>query len=52
MCEKKNVECFIPEISYCTDNGAMVAFTGSELYRSGIYQKERFVEPGWSLNDL
>ncbi|MDG2348150.1 MAG: tRNA (adenosine(37)-N6)-threonylcarbamoyltransferase complex transferase subunit TsaD [Gammaproteobacteria bacterium] len=52
MCEKKNVSCFIPEISYCTDNGAMVAFTGSELYRSGIFQKERFVEPGWSLNDL
>lgn len=52
MCDKKGVTCYIPEISYCTDNGAMVAFTGSELYRNGMCQTERFVEPGWSLNDL
>ncbi|MEE2769891.1 MAG: tRNA (adenosine(37)-N6)-threonylcarbamoyltransferase complex transferase subunit TsaD [Pseudomonadota bacterium] len=52
VCHSKNISCHIPEMSYCTDNGAMVAFTGSELYLAGAYDTERFVEPGWSLNDI
>lgn len=52
LCKDKGISCHIPEIPYCTDNGAMVAFTGSELYRQGKYNVNRFVEPGWALNDL
>ena len=52
LCKKRKITCHIPQKSYCTDNGAMVAFTGAELYRSGIYNTARFVEPGWSLHDL
>lgn len=52
LCSERHVTCHIPEMGYCTDNGAMVAFTGAELYRCGTYNTNRFVEPGWSLHDL
>ena len=46
LCEKKAVQCHIPEMSYCTDNGAMVAFTGAELYRANCYNTDRLLIQG------
>ena len=34
--EKAGVEVRIPQISLCTDNGAMVAALGAEVVRRGI----------------
>lgn len=33
--EKKSVPCFFPESSFCTDNGAMIAFTGLKYFLKG-----------------
>ena len=32
LCKKRKITCHIPEMSYCTDNGAMVAFAGEGLF--------------------
>lgn len=52
LCQNKGINCHIPDISFCTDNGAMVAFTGYQLYQHGQYNKTMFVNPGWALHDI
>lgn len=35
-CEKNNINIFMPEIKYCTDNAAMIASAGYYAYKLGI----------------
>ena len=35
-CEKRNYKLFIPQISYCTDNAAMISVVGYRKYLSGF----------------
>ncbi|MEM3113158.1 MAG: KEOPS complex N(6)-L-threonylcarbamoyladenine synthase Kae1 [Candidatus Pacearchaeota archaeon] len=39
MCEERNCKMFVPENSLLVDNGAMIAFTGEIMYKSGILIK-------------
>ena len=34
-CDKENINLTIPEIKYCTDNGAMIAAAGYHEYKAG-----------------
>lgn len=52
LCKDFNVTCHIPKKSYCTDNGAMVAYTGYALHQAGFEKPDLFVNPGWSINAL
>ncbi len=36
MCEERNAELFVPENSLLVDNGAMIAFLGEIMFKSGI----------------
>lgn len=47
------VEVFYPRPEFCTDNGAMVAYTGALRLGAGQRQEASFqVFPRWSLTDL
>ncbi len=51
QCVKAKV--FYPRIEFCTDNGAMIAFTGCLRLQAGDVSEQDFsVKPRWSLNDL
>ena len=46
-----NFNLIIPEPKLCTDNAAMIAFAGSELYLEGKISKEALVpRPRWPLD--
>nr|QOV09118.1 putative bifunctional tRNA threonylcarbamoyladenosine biosynthesis protein [uncultured Thermoplasmata archaeon] len=36
MCAERNAKCFVPPPALCSDNGAMIAWTGLIMNRSGI----------------
>ncbi len=36
MCAERGAECFVPPPSLCSDNGAMIAWTGLVMHRAGI----------------
>ena len=36
LAEKFNVPCIIPSLEYCSDNAAMIALRGFQLYQSGF----------------
>ncbi|MBA3046015.1 MAG: bifunctional N(6)-L-threonylcarbamoyladenine synthase/serine/threonine protein kinase [Candidatus Thermoplasmatota archaeon] len=36
MCQSRGAECFVPPPSLCSDNGAMIAWTGLIMHRAGI----------------
>ncbi|HDO19836.1 MAG TPA: bifunctional N(6)-L-threonylcarbamoyladenine synthase/serine/threonine protein kinase [Thermoplasmatales archaeon] len=46
MARERGAEFFVPENSLCVDNGAMIAWTGLLMYRSGIRMKveESFID--------
>ena len=35
LCEEMNVEVIFPPMTYCTDNGAMIAAAGYYAYKDG-----------------
>ena len=36
MCEERGARCFVPPPSLCSDNGAMIAWTGLIMNRAGV----------------
>ncbi|MBR6038247.1 MAG: bifunctional N(6)-L-threonylcarbamoyladenine synthase/serine/threonine protein kinase [Candidatus Methanomethylophilaceae archaeon] len=36
MAEERGAEMFVPDRRFCMDNGAMIAWLGSEMYSSGV----------------
>ena len=51
--EKNNKKLFLPPIDLCTDNGAMIAWAGYELYKYGIRSKMNIrASPRWPLEEM
>jgi N6-L-threonylcarbamoyladenine synthase len=47
---KQGIRMFYPEIEFCTDNGAMIAFAGALRLKHGVHQNLGFsVKPRWDL---
>jgi len=44
MCEERGAKCFCPDKSLLLDNGAMIAFTGGILFKSGVREKPENVD--------
>ncbi len=36
MAESRGAEMFVPDRKYCVDNGAMIAWLGNLMYKSGV----------------
>ena len=44
---------FFPPINLCTDNGAMIAWAGYELYNAGVKSKLNIkAKPRWLLESI
>ncbi len=53
MVEKENALLYFPRLSYCTDNGAMIAYTGCQRLLAGQQESlEIFAKPRWPINEL
>jgi N6-L-threonylcarbamoyladenine synthase len=54
--EKKRFRVFYPELEFCTDNGAMIAFAGAMRLKGNRGAATRDyafnVRPRWPLNEL
>jgi N6-L-threonylcarbamoyladenine synthase len=51
--EKNNKKLFLPPVNLCTDNGAMIAWAGYELYKSGIRSNMNIrASPRWPLEEM
>lgn len=52
--EELHVKVFYPRLEFCTDNGAMVAYTGWQKIQAGQIDQNLAIEvlPRWSLEDL
>ena len=37
LCKKEGIKLVVPNISYCTDNGAMIAAAGYYYYKKGLF---------------
>ncbi len=50
VASQKNISCVTPPLKLCTDNGAMIAWAGWELYNKGISHPLSFpAKPRWPL---
>ena len=52
-CKQNEFEYYFPDLSFCTDNGAMIALAGS--LRLGMSNKENYsfsVKPRWKLTEI
>ena len=52
-CNQDEFEYFFPDLTFCTDNGAMIALAGS--LRSNMRPKENYsfsVKPRWKLTEI
>ena len=50
--EKNNKKLFLPPVNLCTDNGAMIAWAGYELYKFGIRSNMNIrARPRWPLEE-
>ena len=50
--KEKNKDCFFPPVNLCTDNGAMIAWTGYERYMNGLINNLDFpAKPRWPLEE-
>ena len=52
-CNQNEFECFFPDLTFCTDNGAMIALAGS--LRLNMRPKENYsfsVKPRWKLTEI
>jgi len=49
MCEERGASCFVPEMKYLGDNGAMIAYTGRLMLEAGMILslEESIVKPGF-----
>ena len=49
MCEERGASCFVPEMKYLGDNGAMIAYTGRLMLEAGMILslEESVVNPGF-----
>jgi len=53
MVAKENAQLYFPRLSYCTDNGAMIAYTGCQRLLAGQQESlEIFAKPRWPINEL
>ncbi len=53
MADQIGAELFFPELEYCTDNGAMIAYAGTLRLEAGQHDENVYdVLPRWSLEDL
>jgi N6-L-threonylcarbamoyladenine synthase len=53
FCHKQQVEIFYPRLEFCTDNGAMVAYTGCQRLMLGQQNNLTIkILPRWSLEDV
>ncbi|MCD6248067.1 MAG: bifunctional N(6)-L-threonylcarbamoyladenine synthase/serine/threonine protein kinase [Hadesarchaea archaeon] len=54
MAEEHGAEFFVPPMSLCADNGAMIAWTGLLAYRHGVRQKleETVVRQRWRTDEV
>ncbi|UNM06665.1 MAG: tRNA (adenosine(37)-N6)-threonylcarbamoyltransferase complex transferase subunit TsaD [Holosporaceae bacterium] len=53
IAEKNNKKLFLPPISLCTDNAAMIAWAGTERFKMGHTSSFDFApRPRWPLSDL
>ena len=51
--EKNNKKLFLPPVNLCTDNGAMIAWAGYELYQNGIRSNMKIrARPRWPLEAM
>jgi N6-L-threonylcarbamoyladenine synthase len=54
-CARKNVRVHYPELSLCTDNGAMIAMAAAMRLQAGVAQTRAMygfdVQPRWSLDE-
>ena len=51
--EKNNKKLFLPPVNLCTDNGAMIAWAGYELYQNGARSDMDFrARPRWPLEEM
>ena len=49
----KNKLAFFPPTDLCTDNGAMIAWAGYELYTAGVKSKLNMkAKPRWPLESI
>ena len=49
MCEERGASCFVPDMKYLGDNGAMIAYTGRLMLEAGMILslEESVVNPGF-----
>jgi N6-L-threonylcarbamoyladenine synthase len=53
VCEKADIKFMAPPISYCTDNGVMIAWAGMERFKKGMTDGLDFApRPRWDLTNL
>tara|TARA_R110002072_G_scaffold2252_6_gene18665 strand:+ start:12186 stop:13199 length:1014 start_codon:yes stop_codon:yes gene_type:complete len=53
LMNKMNRKVFYPELKFCTDNGAMIAYAGLERLKAGHSESHAIdVKPRWPLTEL
>lgn len=53
LCQTMNARAYYPELKYCTDNGAMIAYAGLLKLKTGHTEAHAIdVKPRWPLTDL
>jgi tRNA A37 threonylcarbamoyltransferase TsaD len=52
--EAVGVTVYFPKIEFCTDNGAMIAFTGYQYLKKGLKDLDLAIEvkPRWNITEL
>jgi N6-L-threonylcarbamoyladenine synthase len=53
LANQLNIQVFYPRPIFCTDNGAMIAYTGYVRLKAGFQEPLSFnVQPRWSMENL